>query len=325
MLSRRTLFGALLSIILESRVCVASRELYCGENNCYNLLELDRDAEQVDIKKAFRKLALKYHPDKNPSPDAEDIFRRISRAHEVLSDEDVRRAYDYFLDNPDDHFHTARYYKAVYSPKIPLWIVIGGALFFLSVLQYVNESWKYSSTMNAIVHQPAFKRRVNELLTAEMASHKKINKIERDLLKSRVEKQVLDSEVSLVGPGCHKPSLRSLIGVRFLLLPVSVSVFVFDCIRWYWRFSVMGEPYGEAERDYLTRRVLGMSQEVWESLDETERHGLASRNLWVQDCFEAYAAEQRELQEKEAQKRAQSGSYKRAKRFMRATDGYDYD
>ena len=61
----------------------------------YATLGVPRDASQDDIKKAHRKLALKYHPDKNPDDDvARDKFKRIQEAYDVLSDEEKRAAYD---------------------------------------------------------------------------------------------------------------------------------------------------------------------------------------------------------------------------------------
>ncbi len=61
----------------------------------YDILGVSEDASQEEIKKAYRKLAKKYHPDRNPdAPDAEERFKEISEAHRVLSDPEQRKQYD---------------------------------------------------------------------------------------------------------------------------------------------------------------------------------------------------------------------------------------
>ena len=61
----------------------------------YDSLGVNRDASDEDIKKAYRKLAMKHHPDRNPdSKDAEEKFKEIKEAYEVLSEPEKRRAYD---------------------------------------------------------------------------------------------------------------------------------------------------------------------------------------------------------------------------------------
>ncbi|KZT67320.1 DnaJ-domain-containing protein [Daedalea quercina L-15889] len=64
------------------------------ETEYYDLLGVATDANDSDLKKAYRKQAIKYHPDKNPSPDAEEKFKDISKAYQVLSDSDLRASYD---------------------------------------------------------------------------------------------------------------------------------------------------------------------------------------------------------------------------------------
>ena len=66
----------------------------------YNILGVSKDASQEDIKKAFKKLARKYHPDLNPNdPDAHRKFQEINEANEVLSDPEKRKKYDEYGEN----------------------------------------------------------------------------------------------------------------------------------------------------------------------------------------------------------------------------------
>ena len=67
-----------------------------SKRDYYEVLSVSRDASKEEIKTAFRKLALKYHPDRNKSPNAEEKFKEISEAYAVLSDDEKRAQYDQF-------------------------------------------------------------------------------------------------------------------------------------------------------------------------------------------------------------------------------------
>jgi len=60
----------------------------------YRVLGVSRDADEAELKKAYRKAAMQYHPDRNKDPDAEARFKEITEAYEVLRDPDKRSIYD---------------------------------------------------------------------------------------------------------------------------------------------------------------------------------------------------------------------------------------
>jgi molecular chaperone DnaJ len=63
-------------------------------NDYYADLGVARDASPEDIKRAYRKAARRLHPDVNPGPEAEEQFKKVSQAYDVLSDADKKRSYD---------------------------------------------------------------------------------------------------------------------------------------------------------------------------------------------------------------------------------------
>jgi len=67
-----------------------------SKKDYYELLGIDKNSDNKEIKKAYRKMAMKYHPDRNKEPDAESKFKEINEAYEVLSDPQKRSKYDQF-------------------------------------------------------------------------------------------------------------------------------------------------------------------------------------------------------------------------------------
>src|SRR3954466_14806131 len=65
-----------------------------SKRDYYEILNVPKTASNDEIKSTYRKLALKYHPDRNKSPEAEEKFKEISEAYAVLSDDEKRKRYD---------------------------------------------------------------------------------------------------------------------------------------------------------------------------------------------------------------------------------------
>jgi curved DNA-binding protein CbpA len=79
----------------------------------YEILGLAKTATEDEVKKAYRKLALKYHPDKNSAPGADEAFKKLAQAYDCLSNAEKRRKYDeYGTEDADQHYtHYRQHYN----------------------------------------------------------------------------------------------------------------------------------------------------------------------------------------------------------------------
>jgi DnaJ-class molecular chaperone len=76
-----------------------------SKQTLYDILGVDKTASDIDIKKAYRSLSLKYHPDRNSTPEAKPRFQEINEAYETLSDPNKRQQYDMGSSNIEMPFH----------------------------------------------------------------------------------------------------------------------------------------------------------------------------------------------------------------------------
>lgn len=93
----------------------------------YKILGIQSGANEEEIKKAYRRMALKFHPDKNKDPNAEEKFKEIAEAYEVLSDPKKKAIYDQY--GEDGKWHKI-------CPSV---CVVFGILVFLGILSSRNN------------------------------------------------------------------------------------------------------------------------------------------------------------------------------------------
>ena len=146
--------------------------------NYYQILNISQNATQEEIKKAFRTLAKQYHPDVNPSPDANEIMQQITEAYEVLSDIEKRKQYDKKIGNISKTSQKTSAYSSYTKTKseseadFEEWLNIYlynirkryninklEDLEKIELLKEIFESFKYSEDLNKNVSKKVFKKK----------------------------------------------------------------------------------------------------------------------------------------------------------------------
>ncbi|KAG8744993.1 hypothetical protein FRC10_009101 [Ceratobasidium sp. 414] len=83
------------------QAAIVKRVRSCGVTEYYEVLAISREADDAEVKKAYRKLALQLHPDKNNAPGADEAFKLVSKAFTILSDPQKRAVYDQVGGDPE--------------------------------------------------------------------------------------------------------------------------------------------------------------------------------------------------------------------------------
>lgn len=290
---RLKVFRAIAVVVLLTILVPSVSAIYCDEDDCYDLLGVTQASTPSDIKKAYYKLSLKLHPDKNPDPDTKKQFIKVANAYEILSDEAKREQYDYAIAHPEEVFYnTARYYQAYYGPQADLRAVLVGLLVVLSGFQYLNQWTHYNQMLDMVKQTPAYKNKLKALEFERNGSVSNRKKGTKPKNKGDCMDE-LSQELELQIQGAEKPTVWRLLGIRFLLLPYTIWKLAIWQVNWVWRYWIMQMPYAWQDAAYLTEYYLGLPIGVWSSLSLEGKADLIRKRLWVRANLENYVSERR--------------------------------
>ncbi|ETW00689.1 hypothetical protein H310_07248 [Aphanomyces invadans] len=298
------LLGLLLLI-----VSTYAQNMYCGRRECYDILGLrgqETTATTADIRRAYRILSLQFHPDKNPSPDAAQIFQEIATAYEVLSGGLSRQAYDHYLNNPDDHaYNYGMHVYHVYAPKSDYRVIGIVFILFLSLVQYYAQLHRHKQALAYFRESKDVVRKAQSIQSSRRAQASRCDdqaktrqrgvggkdkkqKKEHDRAELTAIVDELMENVEISG-GYAKPSVANLLVVRLALLPVTIAKVAQWHLTWWFKYTVRNNPFAPDDVEYLTCKALGISPEYFHSDQFIEdRDEVLSRELWQPENMLAY-------------------------------------
>ena len=306
--------------------------IYCGLDNCYDVLSATRESSKDEITKLYRSLAKRWHPDRFQKSEEKAIatekFRQIATAYEILREDESRRDYNDMLDDPEQYYrHYYRYYKRMYGTKVDAQWVILGTITAFSLYQYFVMHSRYKEAIDYFVSVPKYRFKAQEMAKqknllpiSEKRSGRDASGAKRRRHKSKEEireqeeaiiRQVIEENMDIRG-GFAKPDIKNILWIQIFRSPVILYNYIYWYVRWIYLFDVKGEDYGEDEKIYLISKHLGVSEEQLYTNEDVDN--LLRQELWIKDKFDVWKKKrEQEMREKMAEK----AGYKRYRRYMK--------
>jgi len=227
--------------------------------NYYEYLGLTSSAGPAEIKKAYRVLLLKLHPDKNKEPGAIDKFLILQKSYEILTNEETKKEYDTFLRDgiPFQEQYYGRYMHDFGAPQhdpstVLFWLVI-----IITIGKYLYQWHRHESIKKLAATTLRYKTEVNKLKAAGQ-----------------------DTPPEVLVHGAEMPTWRDLFVYQLLIfviyIPVNVGKFIIflpELARRIKSGHLFHQPT-EAEIDEMLRAKLGISEEefvVWKEEQTRKR------------------------------------------------------
>uniref|UniRef100_A0A182Q9D9 J domain-containing protein n=1 Tax=Anopheles farauti TaxID=69004 RepID=A0A182Q9D9_9DIPT len=301
-------------------------QFYCGQDNCYELLGVTRESTKQEIAKSYRQLARKYHPDLHHGVEqkqvAEESFKKIATAYEVLKDEESRNDYNYMLDNPQAYYsHFYRYYRR--KAKIDVRLVIVVTISIISAIQYVTRWQRYDTAIKYFMSLPKYRNKALEMINqsggagggsgGKRESRTKLSKAEQKREHDEQIRKVIENNMDIQG-AYAKPEIRDILWVQLFLLPYTLGRYLCWTARWFWKFTLLKQPYGREEKLYLIRRYMRLTAVQFDAIEPDTVEQFLRQQLWIRANFDHWKVEQENEKKKQM---ADNPRYKAYRRYMK--------
>ena len=248
-----------------------------------------------DVRRAFRKISLKYHPDRSTNPDHVPIFIEANHAYEVLSDSSMKADYDDMLRNPQNYYtNRMRFYKHKFKQMRPSTVVYSTIL-LITVLHYLYWRSRHYKVIDQIRRNPQVREKL-EAIAAEREEQRRADleakglnpyncpfPSDAELLAN--ERSDVVSIAEIQGWQGRLPTFADLFVVRLFWLPGGVL----EYIAWMVKFYVLrSPPTTEYEMQYFTASAVGMDWAQWQQVGKSTRQPLLRRQLWIPENYDKF-------------------------------------
>ncbi|XP_032218915.2 dnaJ homolog subfamily C member 1 [Nematostella vectensis] len=228
------------------------------KDNFYQVLGVETTATQAEIRRAYRRISLQLHPDRNKEDDAELKFRKLVAVAEVLKDEDKRKRYDTILrDGMPDWRQPVYYYRRVRKMGLVEFVIL---LFFILTIGHYIVAW-------SIYLEKKFE--LEEVLSSKMKKEEK----KRRKAKSGINEEDITeiADVLVQETGVSKPSFYDLLPFQVYRLVTSLPS----------RYRSYKQAKEERERLWLEEQLEREAEEQ-EILERIEQPKKPRRRLHVE-------------------------------------------
>lgn len=316
------LFAICLISALTSSQCQLLEGIYCGKSNCYDILGVNRESTKSEIAKNYRKLAKQFHPDVHRDPEdkiaAEEQFKIVANAYEILKDDESRTDYNYMLDNPDQYYaHYYRYYRRRVAPQVDIRLVILVTISIISIIQYYSGWQRYDSAIKYFASVPKYRNRAMDIAKEHNLIHSerrdKRSKTEQKQDAERIILQVIAERMDIKG-AYAKPTWRDILFVQIIVFPYTLVMFLCWYTKWIVQHTILNTPFTKEEQLYLIRKRLKMGEHQFSSLEDEQLEEYLERKLYVRENFDRWKAEEEERTKKQL---AENTRYKQYRRYMK--------